>query len=325
MTRPAGSGFSWAEDGGAFVATPVQSLVDLGYAPGSPAESLTLNDGLRQLGLWSQYLAGISPSANVLVVDEVRSRVPAWDGATEGSAIELGSTFGAASYGAVSIATLGSGNLFLTATNGDIRLTTAGGQTVVGSGGAAGSIDTLSTVDGRRFGYGAAGRTFGVRLIPSSSGRLSATVADSTAAGVGWTSTGTLVWRVELPTIAPQDGGAAGDLYELPANLYLQAMRTNTNGSGAPHPTIAAKLFRVDGPTATELTDSTLSATDLTNAGFVEDVTWAIDAGDRDLSVATDATDGAVRYVAEITIVGATDRRVDLYGLGFRWTRREAH
>ena len=63
MTRPAGSGFSWAEDGGAFVATPLQSLVDLGYAPGSPAEPLTLNDGLRQLGLWSQNMAALQPAA----------------------------------------------------------------------------------------------------------------------------------------------------------------------------------------------------------------------------------------------------------------------
>lgn len=65
MTRPAGNGFSWAEDGGANIATPGQSLVDLGYAPGSPAEPLTLNDGLRQIGLWTQYLAALQPESGV--------------------------------------------------------------------------------------------------------------------------------------------------------------------------------------------------------------------------------------------------------------------
>ena len=137
MTRPAGNGFSWAEDGGAFVATPVQSLVDLGYPPGSPAEPLTLNDGLRQLGLWTQYLASVSPESGRFVLDRIESAD--WDpssGTPDGAALVLASSprpFGLGGPNARGLYA-GAGDLDLYAQQGEASVFGGGGAFFGGVG-----------------------------------------------------------------------------------------------------------------------------------------------------------------------------------------------
>ena len=317
MARPAGNGFSWAEDGGAFVTTPVQSLVDLGYAPGSPAEPLTLNDGLRQLGLWSQYLAGISPSANVLVVDEVRSRDPAWVDTVSGSRLALGANVTLSSE-AGSLTALASGLLLLASAAGDVSLSSPTGQVrLSGDDGILMLTDTLLAPQGASVGLSWRGHLYGERPTPSGGATAYPTVTYDLSPGLGrWrprlspnpnilfqstaasngvdlrhqSSSGAQQqqWRVGLPPMPHFSRSAEMTLSDVEVDVGFGSDTTASS-------TVTATLYRYDGTSGT-MTVVASGSVSGTGAGASSDTIALVSSGH------TVVEDEGTNYVLDVLV-----------------------